>query len=560
MAAILLLLAVWAVFNWIATVHRIFDLYVMLPVMDYWRVPEQLRHILALDPRFLWFQHNEHRLVFPDLVFALDVLLFHGCRVLPLVVSFLCYAGTWVIIAYVIAQESSISREIRTGIILITSIAIGWKGCALALADPFLLQWTLMELAVVASLFLLAMTPRAVGQWPLAGAITSGTVATYSSGNGLTLWPVLLVAGLLLRLSKRQIGVLALSAFVADGLYFVGYHFSPQTHFENLLLHPGYSLCFIAAYLSMPFGGMKSPQFGMYLGLVNLSATLLMFAAALRHKTVATLPGVVLFGSYSFTIFSAMLIAAGRMEVTDPTFTAPKAARYLAPVMINWGVFIVLLLWTAALGRRRIFSVALVSLIILLLLAISFRKLGWWLKAGERGFVNEQVGELSVENGLQDPHLLRSIFPDPGFIARYLPVLKDAHVSIFYKDPGQWLGQPASQFAPSVKPQAAGEVSRILPRVSGVEVVGWAGDREMPGFKRIFLVNGSGKIIGLGRRLPEGLPTELLSPGMPTPLAWVAFVPARYATGRFSAMIVGRGEREVQPVRGVYEFSEADAR
>ncbi len=109
-------------------------------------------------------------------------------------------------------------------------------------------------------------------------------------------------------------------------------------------------------------------------------------------------------------------------------------------------------------------------------------------------------------------------------------MLKDAHVSIFYKNPGQWLGQPVSQFAPSLASQAAGEVTRILPRVSGVEVVGWAADREMPGFKRVLVVNGSGKIIGLGRRLPEGLPTELLSPGMPARLAWVAFVPARYAT------------------------------
>ncbi len=357
-AAVLLLLMVWAVFNWIATVHRIFDLYVMLPVMDYWRVPEQLRHILAFDPRFLWFQHNEHRIVFPDLVFALDVLLFHGCRVLPLVVSFLCYAGSWAILAYVIAQEASISREIRAAIILITSIAIGWKGCALALADPFLLQWTLMELAVLSSLLLLAMTPGAVSRWPLAGAIISGIIATYSSGNGLTLWPVLLVAGLLLRLSKRQMAVLALSAFAADGLYFIGYHFSDQTHFANLLLHPGYTLCFIAAYLSMPFGGMKSPQFGVYVGLANLSVTLLMFAIALRHKAVATRPGVVLFGSYFFTILSAMLIAAGRMDTTDFTFTGPKAERYLAPVMINWGTFIALLLWTAALRRWRIFSIA----------------------------------------------------------------------------------------------------------------------------------------------------------------------------------------------------------
>lgn len=559
-AVILLLLAAWAVFNWFATVHRIFDLYIVIPTWDYWRVPQYLAQIQRLNPRFLWSQHNEHRLVLPDVVFALDVLFFHGCRVLPLLVSFLCYAGSSVILAYAIAQEASISREVKAAIILITAVAIGWKGCALVLADPFLLQWTLMELAVLISLLLLARTPGAVSRWPLAGAVIAGIVATYSSANGLTLWPVLLVAGLLLRLSKRQMATLALSGSMADGLYFVGYHFSDRTNFANLLSHPGYAIGFIAAYLSMPFGGMKSPQFGIYVGLINLSLILLFFAIAIRHKTVATRPGIVLFGSYFFTVLSAILIAAGRMNTTDLTFTGPKAIRYLGPVMINWGVFIALLLWTAALRRWRIFSAPLLAAMVMALLAISFLKLAWWLTTGERDFVSAQITELSIENGLHDPKLLRLIFPDPDFVEGNLPALKDANVSIFYKNPGKWLGRPVAQFARSVTSQTGGAVTRILPRISGVEVVGWARDRVMPGFSRVLLVNGSGKIVGLGRRLPEGLPTELLSSGMPAQLAWVAFVPAQYATGKFSVQIVGRGERELQPVRGTYEFPEADTR
>ncbi|MBV8865749.1 MAG: hypothetical protein JO210_10185, partial [Acidobacteriaceae bacterium] len=310
-AALLLALAAWAVFNWFATIHRIFDLYVMVPTWDYWRVSQYLAQIEALDPRFLWAQHNEHRIVLPDAVFALDVLLFHGRRVLPLIISFLCYAGSGVLLGYVIAQETSISREFRVAITLLASVTIGWKGCTLVLADPFLLQWTLVELAVLVSLLLLARAPGTVHWWPLAATVAAGVSATYSSGNGLLLWPVLLAAGWLLRLSRRQMAALGLSALVADGLYFIGYHFSDRTQFADLLLHPGYTICFVAAYLSMPFGGMKSPQFGVYVGLINLGLTLLLLAVAVRYKALATAPGVVLFGSYFFTVLSAILIAAG---------------------------------------------------------------------------------------------------------------------------------------------------------------------------------------------------------------------------------------------------------
>ncbi len=552
-------MATWAVFNWAATVRQIFDLYVVIPVWDYWRVPQHLKQIQSFDFRFLWSQHNEHRIIFPDIIFALDVLLFHGRRVLPLVASLLAYIGSGAVVGYVIAAEARISRQFRVTIILLVSIAIGWKGCALVLADPFLLQWTLMELAVLVSLELLTRTSRSARPWALTGAILSALIATYSSGNGLLLWSVLLMAGFLLRLSWRQMVVLAVSGLAADGVYFAGYHFSERTQLAELFLHPGYTICFIAAYLSMPFGGMKSPLFGVYVGLANLTIVLALFAIAVRHKALATRGGIVLFGSYLFTILSAILIAAGRMDATDFTFTSAKANRYLAPVMMNWGVFIALVLWTAALRRWRILSAPVLAAVIAGLLAIALPKLGWWLQIGERGFVAAQITELSMENGLHDPKLLRLIFPDPAFVEDNLPSLKKERLSIFYRDPGKWLGRPVSELGRPIPLQADGSVSRVLPRISGVEVMGWAGDRELPHFSRVLLVNEGGMIIGLGRRLPKGLPTELLSPGIPAQLAWIGFIPDRFARGSFSVRIVSRGGRELQQVRGSYEFPRAGA-
>ncbi len=552
--AAILALACWAAFNWVSTIHRITQLYVDLPTWDYWRVPAEAAEIRHLDPRFLWRQHNEHRIIFPDLVFALDVLLVHGRRILPLVVSFLCYAGSWAILAWLIGRETSIARATRVSIVLATAVLIGWKGCTGVLADPFLLQWTLLELAVLASLTFATRVPGTPGRWPVIGTIAWGIVATYSSANGLLLWAVLLIAAYLLRFSRKQIALLALAGIVADGLYFIGYRFSGGTNLWQLVLHPFYAACFVAVYLSMPFGGMKSPQFGVYVGFANLCLTAFLFSVAFRRGLVRTRPGIVLFGSYGFTLITAVLTAAGRMDVSDFYFSGAKATRYVAPLIVNWAVFVAIAMWMAALGRWRKFLVPVLLAGTAFLLAISFLKLRWWLEQSTRAFVDEQVTELSIENGVTDRRLLRSVFPDPGFVTKYLPALASHHESIFYENRANWLGKALAELGPPSEAVATGGVTTIFPVVSGVEVAGWANTGTGSPFERLVLADERGTIIGLGRRPADGIPSQLLSNATPARWAWIAFAPARYGAGKFSVYGIEPGTKKLRRIAGSWNF------
>ena len=276
-------MACWAAFNWLSTLLLLPELYTVIPAQDYWRIADKLKQIEAFDLRFLWQQHNEHRIVFPDIVFALDVWLFHARKILPLACSLLCYAGSLLVLARLISRESSVSRAARTAIIVLTAILMGWKGCTLVLADPFLLQWTLVEFASLLSLFLLTRVPAHSGVWPLIAAIAAACVATYSSANGLLLWFVLCGAALLLGLRKRQLAALIIAAIFADGLYFAGYRFSSATNSLALFLQPWNSARFVASYLSMPFGGMKSPQFGVTVGLISLCIAFTLWIVAVKR-------------------------------------------------------------------------------------------------------------------------------------------------------------------------------------------------------------------------------------------------------------------------------------
>ncbi len=543
------LLLVWLVFNWFEAVRQILDYYNPLPTWDYWRVPEFLNAYKAFDVRILWKQHNEHRIVFPEIVFALDMLLLHGREILPLAVSFLCYFGVWVVLAWTLFSERALAPAVRNTAILLAGIIMGWKGSAFVLASPFLLQWTLMQLAVVLSFaFLSRFKSTSKGAY-FAAAILSGIVATYSSGNALLLWPLLLVAGALLSFTRRQMAVLAVAAVVSVGVYFIGYSFTGKLNLSNFILHPFYSAKFLAAYLSMPFGGMKAPEFGVRVGLTSLLVTVVLLVIAARTRLLRSQMGIVLFGSYSFTVLTALVTAAGRMEPTDPHFNGAESARYVTVPLANWAVFICLCLWIASRRHWKFASARAIALVVIVLLLVSVPKLRWWLEDKDRGIAGEQLAALSVEDGLRDGSLILKIFPHPAFVELFLPELRSERLSIFYKGRDKWLGQPVAKFSKVLSIRGSGAITYTYPVESGVEVWGWADEsRERSRSEWIVLSNELGEIVGFGRRLPAGFPRYLRAPETPPSLAWVGFVNLNVKTASFTAYIVDARRRGLIPI------------
>lgn len=542
-------LSVWLALTWYTTIRRIVACYMPLPFMDYWRVVVDYQQIQVHNFRVLWVQHNEHRIVFPELVFLLDMFVWHGREFLSLAVSFLCYFSIWLVIAWTVSTDTSLPRCHRALAILLAGIVIGYKGSASALAIPFLLQWTLTQLASILSLlFITFARGRNV---LLVLAIAMAVITTYSSGNGMLLWPVLVAAGFLLRLRKRQIFAIAASGVLSIWLYFVGYRFSGDLQLANFYRHPLYSLSFLGAYLSMPFGATKSSGLGVYLGLANLVAAISLFLCAVRNRLLQTRVAVVLFGSYIFTLLTAIITAAGRMDVADSTFRLAKADRYLTVPLANWGVLIALCLWVAARLRWKILSPPVLAVCLAVLLAVGSRNLREWIHASDEGFADTQAAMLSFETDLAVPALMPRIFPDPRLIRLYLPVLENNHLSIYYKDRSNWLGEPVSRFHPVATGAAAGAVTKTVPVASGMEVFGWADDgRDSPRYRWIVLVNEAGRIAGFGERLPAGSGSDLAAQNVPHLLGWVGFVNSKVAGGPFRAYLVDPQRKELVPIPG----------
>lgn len=533
-------LAGWFVFSWFQTINHILRDYTPVPRWDYWSTASHLRFYRAFDLRVLWMQHNDHRIVFPEIVFATDLLLLHGRQLLPIALSLLCYFGNWVVLGWAFWSVESIPKSLRTAAVLLAGVLIGWQGSAFNIADSFLLQWTLTQIAALLSLAFLVRLQETLNRRYLAGAILSSVVATYSSANGLMLWPVLIAAALVLSLRRTEIFALLAAAVLSIGLYFVGFKFSGTLSLKHLLLHPIYLVQFVGCYLSMPFGALKSPRFGMHLGVTAMCLVLCIAFLAFRSRFLHSRAGIVLFGFYAFIALTALLTAAGRMNPTDPGFVAAKALRYVSGPFVAWGVFILLCIWFSSRWRRAAGYAAALMFGVLLLLALP--KLRWWMQAQETQFTRAQLAALAMEQGIYDPSTILGVFPDPISPELWSKDLRDNHLSVFYKGHAKWFGRPAEQFAQKVNAVVPGQVTYTLPVRDGLEVAGWfdTSDTNFRHVQWLLFANEAGQIVGFGRKLPAGLPDSIDSPHIPRSLAWAGFINLKYPVKTFTTFVIDK--------------------
>jgi hypothetical protein len=538
------MLIVWAHFA-----RVIISSYSPLPYWDYWDTVKQIDHYRHFDISVLWQQHNEHRIVFPELIFASDYIFFQGREILPAALSAFFYFGTWLIFSAV-AYRDNLPWFVRLCAIPLAGIVMGWEGGALQIGSPFLIQWSLMLAAAALALFLLTQVP--VSSHPgayLVCAIACAAISTYSSASALFFWPVILLSAWILRLTKFQLTILATSAVVLIGLYFVGYRFSHDSNPATLLSHPFYAISFIAAYLGMPFTAI-GPTFGLCAGFLELAAYLVFIGLAARRRSLNTSPGVVLLGFYLFCLLTAALTATGRMNPLDPNFGAATAHRYVMVPLAAHGALILAGAWL--LGNSRFY----LWVPFLAVFALAFARMersteiGFWRDLAKDSISHCQVASVAFESGIDDSGLMSTVFPGPDYVRQMLPILRATHLSIFASRRSDWLGRPASSVFHFVSGEPEfGANTGVYPLQSGLMVLGWTDSpRKIWHPQELVFLDDQKRIVGFGRKLPGGLPHGLASFETPQSLAWVGFVNLSFRSKSFSSYVIEARGKALVPI------------
>ena len=524
--------------------------YTPVPIWDSWRSVQYVAQLLRFDLRHFWVQHNEHRIVFPEMVYALDYIFFRGEQLLPFACNIACQLAQLALLWWLLWQMKDMPLPFRltlgAGCSLFMTSAMQVQG----FLNTFELQWYLSQMAAALAFLFLWRSAR-TGRWAsLAMSIAAAVIVTYSTSNGMMLWPVLVMMAVLLGLPKPRIACVATAGILSIAAYFAGYTFMGQGRTVLLLDHPFYAIWFVGVFLGTPVSYV-SARLGGLAGLSGLLLVALAVAIAIRPRRLGDPALVVTAGVCLYIAGSALMIAYGRMDPADPAVGAALAARYVSVPLTycaNLGVVLGWLIVRLTRGRRLApllwLHMGAAALTLVVLIAVVGRQ-----KSFERIFASQQAlgheSGIALVAGIEDADVIRVIFPSPPFVLKMMPAIRQKRLSIFAAGRQDWIGQPVSRvFVPGPPTLCSGDLETLSALTDGYLASGWAWDRtaDRPP-QDIVLTNPAGAIVGFGQTRPGGYPRNDPAHRPPSDWDWVGFARTAGMSGAIQAYaIVHSGE------------------
>ena len=285
----------------------------------------------------LWAQHNENRMLFPNLV----VLVLGSATHLNIATELYVSAAMLVVATALIVLSHRDSGRATPWIfycpVAVLMFSLAQIGNTLF---GFQMAWYLIMLALAVTLYLLER--RQLGWLLLCGAAVAAVVGSFSSFAGLIIWP----AGLVVLVVRRSRGAFILawiaSAVATTGVYF--YHFDAGSDVGYPLSHPESALKFfflaVGDVLGNPLRAGASGGSIMYLGvvIVAIAASVVAIYGRRSREEERSSTGLALI---CFGLLFAVSITVGRSKMG---LSAASQTRYVTfDLLILVGCYLVLL-------------------------------------------------------------------------------------------------------------------------------------------------------------------------------------------------------------------------
>jgi hypothetical protein len=397
-----------------------------------------------------WQQHNEHRIVFPKLIFLFVGILSRYNVVYEMYLSVLtCFISFLLFIQHMDRNSRILGLgPVRSLLWVLLSClffsAVQWENWLWG----FQIQWFLNILAVVAGAFIFA---NASGSpWKMAMLFFCGLVATFSLSSGMLFWPILFILQGLCdfraygRVRVRPL-VLWLFFFGAVlGMYLIGYH-KPPYHPSLMVVveSPLKFFSYVGTYFGRPISiPSLSPYGTILLGLSGLIAFFFLFVRIFRTWPPEALRAwsfFLIIGLYS--VLTAALTAVGRAGFG---YAQATSSRYTTVALLLWSSLIVMVSagWGAtpsSTSGRNIWHRR-AGIIVCLLVAAAvnlnaYKSLGLiqWVSSGRI------CGRMAVRQGIY-PECLQMLYKNPQRLVDFdINRLRRLRISVFRDldpDPG----------------------------------------------------------------------------------------------------------------------------
>ena len=291
----------------------------------------------------LWASHGDHRILFPNLIV---IALAQSTRfnvVLEEYLSGAMLAATAGLFIWIHRRRAPSTPLIYyTPVTLLLFSFVQYQNTLWG----FQMAWYLVTLALALTLFLLDR-PALTG-WGLAGAIAAAVVGSFSSLQGLLIWPVGLLILYLRRRQRRCLVIWIACALITTTVYFYRLHPSEYSNQTWVFTHPieafKFFLFLIGSILGVELTNSPWPEI-VFGAVVMVTATLLVVKCQRRSEQGSSLIGVALI---CYGVLFAAAVTQGRAW-----FALWAPSRYsTCGLLILVGCYLVVL--QRAPGRNRL--------------------------------------------------------------------------------------------------------------------------------------------------------------------------------------------------------------
>lgn len=428
-----LAIAAMAAFAGVYTVEAVLRTYTPILYADHWNVVDFLRpgHLTLGN---LWSPHNEHRYFIGNLLAIADIVWFHGRNISLYIEIFLIQAAHLLVFAWLIRRFTHFSRPVLISLLAFVFYAmfspLQLENFTWAFQTGFVLVGCAATICFASAAWYTVLPPIAVRKRRAAFivCVLAALVAEASLANGVLVWPLLILMGLMLGFSKRDL-LIALGACIAGvAIYMVGYH-SPANESNPLaaIHNPGAVVKYVITYLASSWDK----------ALPNYSG----FPTVFESLTVCAIIGAI-FGAFSCLrnwrkpaplrafLYTNMLFVLGTATLTalgglNYGYHQAISSRYQTFALLFWACWAMLAathLGEVHVHWRRIAAAQ--ALVLALLLAACSRFGGV-----ERLFVAREAGMIegydALASGDVNNSALLNLFAQPDRLPGYLAILRE---------------------------------------------------------------------------------------------------------------------------------------
>jgi len=536
--------------------------YSPLPHWDEWALFDHLATHPGWSWTWLWAQHNEHRILVPKLFFLADVYFFRGTQVLLLASIFLVQLLQAALLSFSLWRLGGMRGPAwRTGTGLIAYCILcptQQENLTSGFQLQFVLPAAMATLAVLSFLLFSRGPERRERPLLLWIAIAAATVATWSLANGMLLWPLLLLAALLLRATRSTWILLLLFSAANVGLYL--YHYRRPSPTSGVLpsFHAlGNFLRFVAIYFGSTFVRHSSGWIALIIGAAGLCAGLFIIVRSLLQRGTNSLLALELALLMLLCIATAAITASGRLSLGLEQATA---SRYQTFALLYWcslglaalSYIVGVALDSSFLAPQRMpgsgpafapgrdssaagrktpsagWNAFCAALLVLMLGFATQVRLP--LIDAQWGQLRLRLVSLALLTGVHDPAVLAEAYPAPQIVLRATQYMKKNRLSIFAGEQYSQLGQPLDAvFRSSGANECSGypASAQLVPanEGQGLRLTGYAWDGELQRPAREIVAVAAGRICGFGSNVSIPLSSSNAGPRAdPARFGWITFV------------------------------------